>query len=340
MAKPINLALQGGGAHGAYAWGVLDHLLEDERLNFHAITATSAGALNAACLAYGLHVGGQEGAREKLRALWRAIAPRHGVFGVPDLSMADAIPGFSQMAEVFKHMALGTMQLAASPYQFNPLGLNPLKDALEELIDFDELRKCTKIELFITATNVRTGKARIFTNKDMSVDVLLASACLPNVFRAVEINDEAYWDGGYIGNPSLWPLFYDTDVQDLLVVQLNPLNREDVPKTPADIANRINEISFNSALLKEMRAIAFVQKLVRENWLNDEHKGILSDIRFHAIRADSVVQAFSPGSKYDTTWSFLEELMTMGRTESKRWMDQHYSAIGKKDTVDLHKEFL
>ncbi|RFB04111.1 patatin-like phospholipase family protein [Parvularcula marina] len=339
-AKPINLALQGGGSHGAYAWGVADRLLESGRVKLNAITATSAGAMNAAVLAYGMHVGGEDGARAKLKEFWRAVARERERLGFFDNPLSDQFPIFGEMSRMFTHMTMEALHLAASPYQLNPLGLNPLKEILEHIIDFDELRKCNRIKLFITATNVRTGKAKVFRNEDITVDVLLASACLPNLYQAVEIGDEAYWDGGFMGNPSLWPLFYETDVEDLLVVHINPIERNDVPHTAAEISNRVNEISFNTALLKEMRAIAFVQKLIEQGWIKKQYEDQLSDIKFHSIRADAVFEAFDVASKYDTSWSFLEDLHKLGRIEADRWLDEHYRHVGKKSSVNLHEEFL
>lgn len=340
MGKPINLALQGGGAHGAYAWGVVDQLLEDGRLTLNAITATSAGAMNAAVIAYGLHLGGTEGARQKLQEFWRAVArikESYGFFGMP---IPDFIPGAEEMGRILAYFTMENIYRAASPYQLNPMGINPLRDVLLETIDFDELNRCTDIKLFITATNVQTGKAKVFQNPEICVDRVLASATLPNLYQAVEIEGEYYWDGGYMGNPSLWPLFYETDVQDLLVVHINPIVRNEIPKTPAEINNRINEISFNTSLLKEMRAIAFVQKLVSEGWLKKQHEDKLSDIRFHSIRADHVFRSLGIESKYDTNWAFLEELRDIGRGEADQWLNAYYDDVGKQSTVNLHKEFL
>ena len=340
MTKSINLAFQGGGAHGAYTWGVADKLLEDGRIAINAITATSAGAMNAAALAYGFHIGGVDGAREKLREFWRAVADVDESLGMFSYGLSSDLPGMEQMRRMFTRFTMKSINQWASPYQLNPFDYNPLKDILSEVIDFEELNKCEAIRLFITATNVKTGKAKIFRNPEICADRLLASACLPNLYKAVEIDGEFYWDGGYMGNPSLWPLFYETDVSDLLVVHINPIVRDEVPTTPAEIDNRVNEISFNTALLKEMRAIAFVQKLVNDGWLKEKHKDQLANIRFHSIRADKVFSNLDMSSKYDTGWSFLEELMEHGRTEAAAWLDRNEAALGKHSTVNLHEEFL
>jgi NTE family protein len=338
--KPINLALQGGGAHGAYTWGVVDRLLEDDRLSLNAITATSAGAMNAAVIAYGFHLDGADGARAKLEEFWRKVSRVKESFGLFDMPFTEAVPGLADLERWWTMFMLEASSLAFSPYQLNPLGFNPLKDVLCDVIDFDGLNHCRRIKLFISATNVRSGKVAVFRKDDIRVEHLLASACLPQLFQAVEIDGEAYWDGGYMGNPSLWPLFYETEVEDLLVVHINPIERLDVPHTSAQITNRINEITFNSALLKEMRAIAFVQKLLDNGWLHDSHRGELSNIKFHAIRADEIFRELSLSSKYDTDWAFLTRLRDHGRAMASVWLDANYDALGKRSTVSLHEEFL
>src|SRR5690349_14419574 len=259
--KAINLALQGGGAHGAFTWGVLDRLLEDERLAIDGISACSAGAMNAAVLAYGYAVGGREGARDSLAGFWRRISeaaltsplqpsPLDRVLGDHSLRHSPAFVAFDMLTRLF------------SPYDYNPLGLNPLRDVLRRCVDFEVLAKAAcPIKVFLSATNVRTGKVRVFERREVTVDAVLASACLPFLFQAVEIDGEAYWDGGYMGNPALFPLIYNCESADILVVHINPLERADVPRSATDIMNRINEISFNSSLMREMRAIAFVSRL-------------------------------------------------------------------------------
>ncbi len=336
--KRINLALQGGGAHGAYAWGICDRLLESERVEINAITATSAGAMNAAALACGYAKGGDEGARAQLERLWRAVSQAGGAFD-PSAYLG-AFPFLAEAVEAAKRAAIEAVHATLSPYQANPLNLNPLKAILSEVVDFDALRRTNRMKLFISATNVRTGKVRVFENEELTADHVLASACLPHVFQAVEIGGEAYWDGGYMGNPSLWPLFYETDVPDLLVVHINPIERREVPKTVAEIDNRINEISFNASLLKEMRAVAFAQKLLREGWVKEERMAELSDIRFHAIRADKALRDLSLASKYQTDWGFLTELRDRGREEAEAWLARCWDEVGERDTVDLRAEFL
>ncbi|MBB4658467.1 patatin-like phospholipase family protein [Parvularcula dongshanensis] len=340
--KGLNLALQGGGAHGAYAWGVADRLLESRRVTLNAITATSAGAMNAAVIAYGHAKGGDEGAREALEGFWRKVSEMKGLMGVPDVPepWRSLVPGLADAEQMISFAVMELAALSLSPYQFNPVNYNPLRVVLEEAVDFDVIHREGDIKLFISATNVRSGKVRVFRKEEVTLDAVMASACLPQLFQAVEIGGEAYWDGGYMGNPSLWPLFYETDVEDLLVVHINPIERDEVPMTAAQIDNRINEITFNSALLKEMRAVAFVQKLLRDKWVTQTHAAELSDIKFHAIRADKTLKDLSLASKYDTSWGFLCDLRDRGRRAAESWLDANWDAVGERGTVDLHAEFL
>ncbi len=227
-----------------------------------------------------------------------------------------------------------------SPYQFNPFDINPLRDVLAQAIDFEELRHCECVKLFISATHVKTGKVRVFEARDMSLDVAMASACLPFLFKAVTIEGEDYWDGGYVGNPALFPLFYDTDSRDVIIVHINPLVRLETPATAPDIMNRINEISFNASLLKEMRAIAFVKKLLEHDMLKPEYKTQFKDVLVHSVRADKDLCDLSVASKFNSDWDFLTMLRDRGRERMTQWLEEHFEAIGHRDTVDLHNEFL
>ncbi|MEM9810732.1 MAG: patatin-like phospholipase family protein [Pseudomonadota bacterium] len=335
--KPINLALQGGGAHGAFTWGVCDRLLESEGIAINAITATSAGAMNGAVLAYGMHLGGDQGARDKLDEYWHEVSKLKNAFDIP---LAAQVPFLTAFNDFWSHQMMSTAVQTFSPYQLNPLNLNPLRDLLERVVDFEELQCCSAIKLFISATNVRTGKVKVFKQDEVCIDAVMASTTLPHLYQAVEIDGEAYWDGGYMGNPSLWPLFYETEVQDLLVVHINPLEREEVPTTVAGIENRLNEITFNSALIKEMRAIAFVQKLLHEGWLKDEYRDKLSDIRYHSIRADKVLKDYPLPTKYKTDIGFLSELKEVGRESAETWIQENYDEVGKEQSCSLRNEFL
>lgn len=339
-AKTINLALQGGGAHGAFAWGVLDHLLEDGRLYFEGISGTSAGSMNAVVFAYGLHMAGRHGAREALENFWKAVSEAGERF-----SPLQAWPWERNLSHwnndnSFTFQAFKAMTSAFSPYQLNPLNFNPLRDVLTSQVDFKELNNCREIKLFLSATNVQSGNVRVFNTDEITADAVMASACLPFLYQAVEIDGQHYWDGGYMGNPALFPLFYNTDARDVLIVHINPIVREKHPTTPAEIDDRVNEISFNSALIKELRAVAFVQKLLEEGWLKPEHHDKLKYVLIHSLRADEALQDLSSASKVCTDWDFLTTLRDRGRLAAKQWLAKHYDDIGVRQTVDLRTEFL
>ncbi|MCB9982845.1 MAG: patatin-like phospholipase family protein [Rhodospirillales bacterium] len=341
--KTLNLALQGGGSHGAFTWGVLDALLEDHRLDFEAISATSAGAMNAAALAQGKSIGGREKARELLEHFWKEVSDAAAFYN-PINQTQSAFAKFwslqtNPVFEQFQSYAESWMG-RVSPYQFNPLNIEPLRAVLETIIDLDELHACECIKLFITATNVRTGTPKVFENQDVTIDSLLASAALPFLFQAVEIDGQAYWDGGYMGNPSLWPLFYNARCRDILIVHVNPLIRDEIPKDAAAIENRLNEITFNAALLKELRAIDFVQRLLGQDMLKDEHKDRYKDILLHAVRAEEVMRDLSAASKFNTDWGFLTALRDQGRIEGKKWLKTHFIDIGKRSSVDIPSDYL
>ncbi|MCB9977981.1 MAG: patatin-like phospholipase family protein [Rhodospirillales bacterium] len=347
--KTLNLALQGGGAHGAFTWGVVDALLEDGRFAFEGITATSAGSMNAVVLTDGFMKGGVQGARAALENFWREISNAGAVWGVMRPSTWDAFEcwmpflKFLEIDDLNDSFALGmgeAMNWTFSPYQTNPLNLNPLRDILNKTIDFDAVNRCRTHCLFISATNVRTGSGKVFRTGEIMVETLLASAALPNMFQAVEIGGESYWDGGYVGNPSLWPLFYESACRDILLVHINPIVRPEIPRRGYAIQNRLNEITFNASLLKELRAIAFVRKLVTDDMLRPEHKKKYRDILMHAIRTDTVMNDLSIASKYDTSWNFLTTLRDLGRKQAQEWVRKNYTAINVRPTVNLHEDYL
>jgi len=333
--KRVNLALQGGGAHGAFTWGVLDCLLEDNRLAFDGISGTSAGAMNAVVMADGMVRGGREGGREALERFWRAIS----TFSPPgftgpnpaDLMMKawgfDRASGFA-FAEAISRMV--------SPYDFNPININPLKQMIEREIDFERVHFCNEFKLFVSATNVHTGKARVFAGPEITADVVMASACLPYLFHAVEIDGVPYWDGGFMGNPVLFPFFYECASEDILLVQVNPIERKETPRTAHDIQNRINEITFNSSLLKELRAIAFVRRLIEEGRLE---RGAYKRVLVHRIDGDAYLAPLTAATKLDADWSFLQRLKESGRIATKQWLDSHFDAVGNESTVDLDAMF-
>ena len=343
-AKTINLAIQGGGAHGAYAWGVIDRLLEDGRIKFEGISATSAGSMNAVVTAYGNMNGGAGGARAALYNFWKKISDVGAIYSplkqTPWEYFQSQLSGNwnSDQSVTYQMFDLFTRML--SPYQFNPINFNPLRQALEASVDFDEPEKCQSTKLFLSATNVRTGNVRVFRTEEITADVVMASACLPMLFQAVKIEGEYYWDGGYMGNPALFPLFYHTQSRDLLVIHINPIEREELPRSSPDILNRLNEITFNASLLKEMRAIAFVTKLIEEDWLKEEYKGKLKHLIMHSIRAEDVLSDLSVASKFNTHWHFLLYLRDLGRDEADKWLKKNFLNIGKRSTIDIHAEFL
>ena len=229
---------------------------------------------------------------------------------------------------------------ALSPYQFNPFGFNPLREVLANSVDFEAIHACACMELFVCATNVRTGQPRIFTKEEVTLDAVLASACLPFLFQAVEIRGEHYWDGGYTGNPALYPLFSRTQSRDIVIVHINPIVRPQLPTTVPDIENRLNEITFNSSLLRELRAIAFVSKLIEQHWIKDEYRDRLKNLNIHSIRADDALRHLGVASKFNTDWDFLRDLRDRGRSAAAAWLEGHFEHLGHHSTVDLRSEFL
>jgi NTE family protein len=347
--KKINLALQGGGSHGAFTWGVLDALLEDGRVDIEAISATSAGSMNAVMLLHGLELGGPEKARAMMRQFWERISHASSVFNPAQSEAVDKISSFNPYLgslmrwSINPSAAYGAMTAwssALSPYQFNPLDINPLRDIIEELVDFGKVQTCSQAKLFITATNVKTGQPRVFPAEEITIDVVMASATLPSIYKAVKIGNEYYWDGGYMGNPSLWPLFYKAVTKDLLIVHVNPITRKDLPKDSLTIENRLNEITFNASLLHELRAIAFVQKLLAEDMLKEEYRPLYKDVRLHAIRAEKAMQNLLVASKFDTSWPFLQRLMRLGRQHGFSWLNKHFDKVGVQSSIDIRKDYL
>ncbi len=324
--RKINLALQGGGSHGAFTWGVLDRLLEDERVLVDGITGASAGAMNAVVYADGLLDGGVEGAKKALHDFWKAVSdnPSVGALKVPSL-MEFAGAGFDLMSRMF------------SPYQTNPFNINPLRDMLNAQIDFERLRRHSPVKLFICATNVQSGRIKVFENGELSCDALLASACLPFVFQAVEVGGEHYWDGGYMGNPPLFPLYYGTDTCDILIVQINPIERDDVPDTSSEIIDRLNEISFNTPLMLELRAIDFVNRLLKEERIDPKK---YKHLHVHAIDAENKMRTFGASSKSNTDWAFLQSLHKIGRAAANKWLEDNFDALGQRSSVNIRQKFL
>ncbi len=325
--KTVNLALQGGGSHGAFTWGVLDALLEDGRLEFEGVSGTSAGAMNAVVLAHALAqaqqagLAGQEAreaARQALSRFWDGV----GVMGTFMSGMP--LPAAQAMANLFTQWF--------SPSQVNPLGLNPLRKLLEREVDFDLLARHGSLKVFVAATNVRTGRGEIFSGARLSADAVMASACLPTLFQAVEIEGEHYWDGGYSGNPSIYPLIYETASCDVVLVQINPIEAAYTPGASAqEIMERVNEITFNAPLLAEIRAIEFVRRLLAEGRLDpDRYKNVL----LHRVDGGAALAEFGATSKSRADSGFIRRLFELGRTTGQSWLDAHFPDVGLRSTVE------
>lgn len=334
-AKVVDLALQGGGSHGALTWGVLDRLLADPRIDIASISGTSAGAMNAVVMADGLQRGGRDGAREALAHFWKAVsdAARHSPI---QRTLWDRLGGRWSLDANPAYLWFEQLTRQFSPYELNPLDINPLRDLVAREVDFDRVNNCEALKLFVTATNVRTGRARTFSQPELSVDAVMASACLPSLFKAVEIDGEAYWDGGYIGNPALYPLVEDTATRDLLIVQINPLVREALPRTGREIINRLNEITFNSSLIKELRSIELLHRLIDAEGLDSERYRALF---VHIIHADQELKGLDASSKSNAEWAYLEHLKERGWMWAEAFMDRHFDDIGERSSFDLGSLF-
>lgn len=325
----IDLALQGGGAHGAFTWGVLDRLLEDETLRIDGVSGTSAGAMNAAVLADGYADGGADGARAALGEFWRKVseAARFSPFqrGPLDIMLGrwtlDSSPAF---------IAMDLAARVISPYDLNPGGFNPLRDVLAECVNFERLAGAA-IKLFVNTTNVRTGRGRVFRNAEITPDVLLASACLPQMFQAIEIDGDAYWDGGYSGNPSIMPLVLECNSRDTILVPINPIERPGTPRSAREILDRINEIAFNAVTLKELKMIALLRQVADPG----KSEGALwAEMRVHAVRNPTMLE-LGYSSKLNAEWPFLQMLHTEGRRSADDFLRKHRRDLGRASSVNL-----
>lgn len=334
----VNLALQGGGAHGAFTWGVLDRLLEEEEIGIAEISATSAGALNAVALKAGWVAGGRDGARQALARLWDAVSGQTGLVGeelrgwfapfAPPLAMIEAFASANPAYQMAK-----SVTGALSPYEAG-LGHNPLQTLLDT-IDWDAIRAEEGPKLHVAATNVRSGKIRVFAGAKITGDAVLASACLPTLFRAVEIDGEAYWDGGYMGNPALFPL-YGSDSADVIIVHINPILRPEVPRSAEEIANRINEISFNATLLREMRAIDFVARLMDEGRLPEDQ---FRRLNIHSIADDATMVQLGVATKVSPSPALVLRLFEAGQTAMSGFLEAHRDSLGQRSSCDLRAMF-
>jgi NTE family protein len=335
--KSLKLALQGGGAHGAFTWGVLDRLLDDDRIEIEALVGTSAGAMNAAVAAYGLGQGGPAKAKELLELFWRKSSEA-GKKGPLQPSPIDKLFSIGNMDFSPMYHFFNSLSQVMSPYQLNPSNMNPLRDIIAEVVDFEALRaNKAAAKLFICATNVKNGRIRVFNRDEVTPDAVMASACLPFLFQAVEIDGNHYWDGGYCGNPPIFPLIYEKGTSDILIVQINPVNIPEVPTTAAAILDRINTLSWNSSLMREMRAIQFVTNLLDTNELNREK---YPRVFIHSVDAEETLSKFSVSSKLNPDWDFLCYLRDLGREKAESFLASHYDDLGKASTTDIVAKFM
>ena len=325
----VDLALQGGGAHGAFTWGVLDRLLEEKRLRIDGISGTSAGAMNAAALVDGYATGGADGARKALESFWAGVS-RSARFSPFQRGPLDVLLGRWSLDHSPMFVAMDMMSRLFSPYDLDPHGDNPLHEVLAETINFKRLSQ-SPIKLFVTATNVHTGRGRIFRNGEITPDVLLASACLPTFFKAVEIDGEHYWDGGYAGNPTITPLVRECKSRDTILVQINPVDRPGYPRSARDILNRLNEVSFNAVLLKELRMIALLRQVAEAG---DSEGAQWAGMRIHRVSSDAMVD-LGYSSKLNAEWEFLTMLRDEGRRSAEAFLSAHAADIGRRSSFDL-----
>jgi NTE family protein len=325
----VDLALQGGGAHGAFTWGVLDRLLEQPQLRIEGISGTSAGAMNAAVLAHGYATADSQGARSALEDFWRRVA-RAATFSPFRRSPLDILMGRWTLDNSPLFLALDLAARVFSPYDLNPRGANPMRDILTECVDFAHLGQ-SPIRLFVTATNVRTGRGRVFHNAELTPDVLLASACLPTLFQAIEIDGEAYWDGGYVGNPTITPLVRECVSSDTILVQVNPVERPGTPRSAREILDRLNEVSFNSPLMKELRMIALLRQVANPG---DSEGARWAGMRIHRI-ASAMMTELGYSSKLNAEWEFLCMLRDEGRRCAEAFLKDHMDDLGRSSSFDL-----
>lgn len=328
--KRLNLALQGGGAHGAFTWGVLDRLLKDERIEIEAVSGASAGAMNASVMAAGLTKGGRAEARSALKLFWKAIS-RDAMMSPIKRTAFDIIAGTWSLDTNPALAAFDMITRVLSPYQFNPLNLNPLQHLLEETVDFDAVRACNCVQLFVSATNVHTGRAHIFTGDEVTAQSVMASACLPYMFQAVEIDNVPYWDGGYMGNPVLSPFFKRCEARDIVIVQINPNFRPRTPTTAREIQDRINEISFNAPLVRELRHVEFINKCVARGELNGMG---YRETFLHRVGGGHELDAFTASTKLNAEWAFLKHLRDIGRASADAWLEENFDALTTRSTLN------
>ncbi|NBO19401.1 MAG: patatin-like phospholipase family protein [Proteobacteria bacterium] len=334
--KKVNLALQGGGAHGAFTWGVLDRLLEVDDLVIEGISGTSAGAMNAAMLVNGYMQGGREGAKQALETFWWRISKAAAFSPLHQNRLERALVGYNMDMSPVYHW-FDVLSRMFSPYELNPMNINPMRGILDDMLDMQAIQACSAIRLFITATHVASGQARVFKCDEITTDVLMASACIPFLFQAAEINGEYYWDGGYMGNPAIWPLIYNCQSEDVILVQINPIHDDLLPRSASEIINRLNEITFNSSLVAEMRAIAFVTKLLDTGKLSGKE---YKRMRMHLVYAADEMHNLNASSKLNADWDFFQYLRAIGRKAADGFLANHWKSVGKESTLDIAGKFL
>lgn len=334
--KIIDLALQGGGAHGAFTWGVLDALMDQETFAIEAITATSAGAVNAAAFVSGYAKGGPDGAKEAMYDLWKKLSTAAAMLPWQETPFDRLLKNDGlQCSPSF--LALDFFMRMWSPYQTNVFDFNPMREVVAEVVDFEAIRKCDSIKLFVNATHVKTGKGRVFRPDEITLDVVMASACLPFLFKAVDVNGEKYWDGGYTGNPALYPLFYETKSEDIIIVQINPVHIDEVPTEANEILDRVNDISFNASLMPEIRAVTFVKKLIEQGKLpRDQYK----NVRLHLIETQNLMTNLSRSSKLNPDWMFISHLRSAGHQMAQDWLKANYHKVGVESSINVEEIYL
>lgn len=330
--KSINLALQGGGSHGAFTWGVLDRLSEDDRLHYEAISGTSAGAMNGALFAVGMNKGDPAEARRLMGEFWRQMSSQN-VYSPFQPTWLDRMWGNHNLDMSPVYNAMDMFSRMASPYQFNPFDFNPLREVLAGLIQDTDIKKADLPRLYVSATDVLEGRLKVFSGQDVGIDALIASSCLPFLYQAVEVAGRAYWDGGYMGNPTLYPLIHSCQSRDIVIVQINPLHRAEVPQSPNAIIDRMNEISFNSTMMRELRSLRLINQLLADGHLSEDSG--LRPVYIHRIEAELEMADLTASSKMNTDWSLLEKLFHMGRETADRWLDETYPSLGNEGTFDI-----
>jgi NTE family protein len=334
--KKVVVALQGGGSHGAFTWGVLDALLEKKDFFIEGISGTSAGAMNAVAATQGLLQNGNKGAQQMLQAYWEKIGEKGRKSPLQFSPLDKAVKHFDMSNNpVFKMMqSIGGM---FSPYQLNPKNVHPMRDVVEGLFDFKLLQEAQERKVFLCATHIATGKLKIFTGKELTSDAVLASACVPSLFQAIEVNGEFYWDGGFIGNPAIYPLLYNCDAVDVIVIQIRRVHDHVIPRTVHDINNRLGEITQNACLTREMRSIAYITKLIEDGVIP---KGRVKHLHMHLIRDDEFFGTLDRSSGFSADPDFLAYLRDAGRRCGEKWIKEHYNNIGVRTTANLGDDFV